>query len=69
MPESMVKEIIPIIGKRYCFLRNRKILLESEKENSPFVDKVRIYFLQESISLFLFIKIEKQNFLTNTEMV
>jgi len=54
MPEFMVKEIIPIIGKRYCFLRNRKILLESEKENSPFIDKVRIYFLQESISFFLY---------------
>jgi len=34
MPESMIKEIILIIGKRFCFLKNRKTLLEeNENEN------------------------------------
>jgi len=35
MPESMIKEIIPIIEKRFCFLKNRKTLLE-ENENENF---------------------------------
>ncbi|XP_072757491.1 uncharacterized protein [Anoplolepis gracilipes] len=34
MPESMIKELIPIIGKRFCFLQNRKQLLESEDKSS-----------------------------------
>lgn len=34
MPESMVKEIIPIIGKRFCFIQNRKKLLQNETESS-----------------------------------
>ncbi|XP_050456451.1 uncharacterized protein LOC126854100 [Cataglyphis hispanica] len=33
MPESMIKELIPIIGKRFCFLQNRKRLLQSENES------------------------------------
>jgi len=35
MPESMIKKIIPIIGKRFYFLKNRKTLLE-ENENKNF---------------------------------
>lgn len=34
MPESMIKEIIPVIGKRFCFLQNRKKLLHAKVANS-----------------------------------
>lgn len=30
MPESLIKELIPVIGKRYRFLDNRTKLLEAE---------------------------------------
>ncbi|XP_029160239.1 uncharacterized protein LOC114932252 [Nylanderia fulva] len=30
MPDSMVKELIPVVGKRFYFLQNRQELLESE---------------------------------------
>lgn len=33
MPESMIKELIPVIGKRFHFLEKRKQLLPNEKEN------------------------------------
>jgi len=62
MPESMVKEIIPIIGKRYCFLRNRKILLQSEKENSPFVDKDTYLFFARINKFFFILKLRNKIF-------
>ncbi|XP_019696280.1 uncharacterized protein LOC109503716 [Harpegnathos saltator] len=34
MSDSMVKELIPIIGKRFCFLENRKKLLEIRNNKS-----------------------------------
>lgn len=34
MPEHMIKELIPIIGKRFRFLENRKNLLRIVKEDS-----------------------------------
>nr|XP_012225650.1 PREDICTED: uncharacterized protein LOC105674104 [Linepithema humile] len=34
MPEYMVEELIPTIGKRFHFLENRKKLLTIEKEDS-----------------------------------
>lgn len=37
MPESMIKELIPTIGKRFSFLQNRKQLLESEDKSSYLV--------------------------------
>jgi len=38
MPESMIKkEIIPMIEKRFYFLKNRKTLLENENENLTLV--------------------------------
>lgn len=34
MPDSMVKELIPLVGKRFSFLTNRKILLQSINQTS-----------------------------------
>jgi len=34
MPESMVKELFPVIGKRFCFLQNRKKLLHKKIVNN-----------------------------------
>lgn len=39
MPDSMVKELIPTIGKRYCFLEKRKTLIQ-DKEEKLLVRKV-----------------------------
>lgn len=32
MPECMIKELIPVIGKRFYFLQNRKKFLETEEK-------------------------------------
>lgn len=33
MPETMIRELIPQIGKRYCFIEKRKHLLAKKKDS------------------------------------
>ncbi|XP_029666429.1 uncharacterized protein LOC115237498 [Formica exsecta] len=51
MPEYMIKELIPTIGKRFRFLENRKKLLTIAKENSETSTDLATSDIEETVSI------------------
>ncbi|XP_011866672.1 PREDICTED: uncharacterized protein LOC105561146, partial [Vollenhovia emeryi] len=57
MPDSMIKELIPLVGQRFHFLTNRKILLQSINQtlvvNNSILDITNISESENNLSVVL----------------